>query len=276
VSNPIVEAYSRLASQYDEDANTASCWGQAAARALDLVHLKPGYRVVVDMGCGTGRALGALASRARPGVRLIGMDPAENMQALARERLRAFPGVSIREGSFERIPLETASVDYLYSIFAFHWTTDPGAAAAELARVLGPSGEMDLFFIGRNNGREFIQKTTPIFLRHMGPALLLRSAQLRKQLTREGAAELFGRHFGVDRVAVSESSHTYYDTLDGHWGWWVRVEGHFVQIPPDRKQACDREIRAALASLDGPHGIPYTIHQLHVQLRSPGSAGSGT
>jgi len=29
----------------------------------------------------------------------------------------------IRDGSFEHIPLEAASVDYLFSIFAFHWTT---------------------------------------------------------------------------------------------------------------------------------------------------------
>jgi hypothetical protein len=27
---------------------------------------------------------------------------------------------------------------------------------------------MDLFFIGRSNGREFIEQTTPIFLKYLG------------------------------------------------------------------------------------------------------------
>jgi hypothetical protein len=65
---------------------------------------------------------------------------------------------------------------------------------------------------------------------------------------------------------VEESYHTYYDTLEGHWGWWVRIEGHFVKIPPEKKQECDREVRAGLMSLASERGIPYTIHQLHVHL----------
>ncbi|MGA8100777.1 MAG: hypothetical protein WB869_01410, partial [Candidatus Acidiferrales bacterium] len=60
---------------------------------------------------------------------------------------------------------------------------------------------------------------------------------------------------------------TYYDTLEGHWGWWVRIEGHFLQMPPDTKEACDQEVKAALESLAGERGIPYTIHQLHVKVR---------
>ena len=127
---------------------------------------------------------------------------------------------------------------------------------------------MDLFFIGRNNGREFIQKSTPIFLKYLGPARLLESARMRKQLTRDAALQLFATVFERARVSVEESSETYYDTLEGHWGWWVRIEGHFVAIPPEEKQRCDREVWEALSSLAGAKGIPYTIHQLHVKVRS--------
>jgi len=67
---------------------------------------------------------------------------------------------------------------------------------------------------------------------------------------------------------VAESYHTYHDTLDGHWGWWVRIEGQFVDIPPGRQAECDRAVRDALASLATDAHIPYTVHLLHVRLRT--------
>lgn len=267
MTNAIIATYSKLAAQYDDEANAQSCWGTASDRALASVRLAGTDAVVLDMGCGTGKAVARLAAQATSGRQFIAIDPAESMRQMTLARTRDLPNVRVLDGSFERIPLETGSVDYLYSIMAFHWTTDLAASVRELARVLKPGGGMDLFFIGRNNGREFIRQTTPIFLKYMGPALLLQSAQMRKQLTREAAFELFAGAFPPARLSVDESYQTYYDTLDGHWGWWVRIEGHFVQIPPERKHACDREVRAALEGLAGDQGIPYTIHALHVSLR---------
>ena len=269
--NPIVDTYSRLAREYDEEANFLSCWGRASERALSAIRLREEYNLVVDMGCGTGRAIHALALAAPRGSRFIGIDPAENMCRIAAQKTAEQQAVQIRQGAFESIPLETASVDYLYSILAFHWVTDLDASVAELARVLKQDGEMDLFFIGRDNGREFIRKTSAIFLKYMGPALLLDSARLRKQLTRQAASELFSKVFDPSRLSVEESFTTYYDTLEGHWSWWVRVEGHFVKIPQEKKAACDRDVRNALQSLAEPRGIPYTIHELHVKLRRAAS-----
>src|ERR1700751_5623234 len=182
-NNPIVETYSRLAYEYDDDLNVRSCWGIATNEAFASIIIKEHYDVVVDVGCGTARALARLAAAGRPGMQWIGIDPAENMRKLAVDRTRGLSGVRILDGSFENIPLSSSSVDYLFSIFAFHWTTNLEQSVQELRRVLKPSGEMDLFFIGRNNGREFIRATSPIFLKHMGPALLLQSAGMRKQLT---------------------------------------------------------------------------------------------
>jgi ubiquinone/menaquinone biosynthesis C-methylase UbiE len=266
-TNFIVDTYSRLAHQYDEEANFQSCWGRATEKAMAGLSLKRDWNVVLDVGCGTGRALAQLASSSSPSAQFIGIDPAANMCRRAMERTRSFTNIRILEGSFESIPLESASVDYLYSIFAFHWVTDLDAAVKEIARVLKPAGQMDLFFIGRNNGREFIQKTTPIFIKYMGPARLLESARLRKQLKKDEAFELFCAAFGASRLAVEESCHTYCDSLEGHWSWWVRIEGHFMLIPEERKHSCNEEVRDALRSLAGPEGIPYTIHQLHVSLR---------
>ena len=264
--NPIIEAYSKLADQYDEDKNARSCWGLVAEKALASIELKPSYSVVVDVGCGTGRALVHLAGRSAPHVRFIGVEPAPNMRKRADELTQQWRKVKIVDGSFESLPLESGSVDYLFSILAFHWTTDLTGSVRELSRVLKPTGEMDLFFIGRNNGKEFIWGTTPIFLKYMGPRLLLESAAIRKQLTKDAAFRLFEAGFEKRRLVVEESYETYYDTLDGHWSWWIRIEGQFIKIPQDNKRECDQEVKAALGSLGSDKGIPYTVHLLHVKV----------
>src|SRR2546423_1600507 len=114
--NPIVETYSNLADQYDEEKNTRSCWGISAAKALASIRLKAHCEVVVDVGCGTGRALVHLAGESRSHVRLIGIEPALNMRNRAIEMTKRYPNIQIVDGSFEKLPLDSATVDYLYSI----------------------------------------------------------------------------------------------------------------------------------------------------------------
>ena len=99
--------------------------------------------------------------------------------------------------------------------------------------------------------------------------MLLESAGLRKQLTQEAAFDAFCRVFSSKRLTVDESYNTHYDSLEGHWSWWLRIEGHFVKIPPERKAACDAAIRAAIGTLGEADRIPYTVHLLHVKVCRP-------
>ena len=134
-------------------------------------------------------------------------------------------------------------MDYLFSIFAFHWARPTSAPPYKKFAACSPKGHMDLFFIGRNNGQEFIRKTSSIFLKYMGPARFLASARMRTQLTREEAKRLFSESLDLRHVSAVESYDTYYDSLEGHWGWWVRIEGQFVSMPPETREAFDREVR---------------------------------
>ena len=265
--DPVIETYSRLADVYDDPSNIASCWGRVTQHSLGLVALRAMHETVVDVGCGTGRELVHLASTHPSDVRFVGVEPAANMRQIAAGRTARYPNVRIVDGRFEELPLETQSVDYLYSILAFHWVTDLNKSVAELARVLRTTGEMDLTFIGRNNGREFIQKTTPVFFKNIAPAMMIEAVSLRKQLTLEEATARFREAFDSPGLTLTESYHTYYDTLEGHWAWWVRIEGQFVAVPPDKRAQCDQAARAAISTLQTVRGIPYTVHLLHVRLR---------
>jgi ubiquinone/menaquinone biosynthesis C-methylase UbiE len=167
--NPIIETYSRLAKTYDDDLNQKSCWGRAAEKALASLIIKDDYQLVLDVGCGTGRVLWHLACNSRPGIQFIGIDPATNMRSLATERTRRNRNIEILDGSFEKIPLESWSVDYMYSIFAFHWTTDLEASVKEIARVLKSTAEMDLFFHRTKQRTRIYSTNLPNLLEVHGP-----------------------------------------------------------------------------------------------------------
>jgi hypothetical protein len=87
-------------------------------------------------------------------------------------------------------------------------------------------------------------------------------------LTRDETLTRFSKAFHPGQLTAQESYLTYYDTLENHLRWWVRVVGQFVSIPPAKRQQCDHEVRNAIATLEEPGGIPYTIHQLHVRFDS--------
>lgn len=270
-SNQVIATYSELAQKYDDPSHVTSWWTSHSDRIVASLDIKSSFDTVAEVGCGTGRALFHVASRSSPTVRFIGVEPAQQMRQRAAAVTRDLPNVRIVEGTFERLPLERASVDYMFSIDAFHWTPDAPAAVNEIARVMRPSGEMDLFFNGGKIGREFIQVTTPIYVRYMGLRYIVEAARTRHRFTKDQALALFSERFGTDRVQVDEVHRTYYDTVEGHLDCWVRFEPQMLPqllaLPAERRSECQRKIREALATLATDKGVPYTMHQLHVQVR---------
>jgi len=266
-TNTVVDTYSELADTYDGTANARSCWGTDTERIINLLEPRPTDRAILDVGCGAGGALLALARKAAPGTQFIGVEPAENLRNRAREITGEYDNITLYDGVFEDLPLADKSIDYMFSINAFHWCPDAERGAGEIGRVLRDTGAMDHFFIGRNMGREFIQATTPVFLRFMGPRALLDATMMRQHFTVESAQELFDRHFEPGRVSVTESYITYYDTVDGHLGWWVRIAPQLIAIPEEKRADFDAAIHDSLGRLGPPDRIPYTMHTIRAQIR---------
>lgn len=90
--------------------------------------------VVVDVGCGGGRAVGELATR---GVRAIGVDLDPEMIAVARQR---WPACEFHVGSATDLPIADASVTGYRADKVLHVVEDLEAALAEARRVLVPGG----------------------------------------------------------------------------------------------------------------------------------------
>ncbi|MGS2614875.1 methyltransferase domain-containing protein [Micromonospora sp. LZ34] len=107
------------------------------ARSYALLGLAAGA-AVVDVGCGTGRAVAELAAR---GVRPVGVDLDPRMIAVARDRL---PGADLRVADACALPLPDGAVRGYRADKVLHDLAEPERALAEARRVLAPGGRIVL------------------------------------------------------------------------------------------------------------------------------------
>ena len=131
----------------------------SAAESVEYFHWRndqyPGYielmpvtgqdgKVVLDYGCGPGHDVIGFGAYSKPR-RLIAADVSASSLAEAHHRagLHGFDVEFLRiDEKDNRVPLETASVDYIHSSGVLHHIADPGKALRELARVLTRDGRM--------------------------------------------------------------------------------------------------------------------------------------
>jgi demethylmenaquinone methyltransferase/2-methoxy-6-polyprenyl-1,4-benzoquinol methylase len=90
---------------------------------------------VLDVATGTGLVAERLLAR---GHRVTGLDQSPDMLAQARRRFGA--RVELVEASATEIPFPDAAFDHLTFTYLLRYVDDPGAALAELARVVRPGG----------------------------------------------------------------------------------------------------------------------------------------
>jgi SAM-dependent methyltransferase len=101
-----------------------------ASRLIDRAGLQEGDRGL-DVGCGPGAALAALAGRLGA-QRVAGVDPSTPFVELARRRV---PGTDVRVGAAEALPFEDASFDVVVSQLVVNFMADPRLGVGEMRRV---------------------------------------------------------------------------------------------------------------------------------------------
>jgi ubiquinone/menaquinone biosynthesis C-methylase UbiE len=112
-------------------------------RMLDELAPRPG-QTVLDLGCGPGTDLAALAEAVTATGRVIGVDHDPAMADVARQRHAAagHPGVEILVGDLHELPLPDRSADRARTDRVVQHLADPARALAEIRRVLRPGGRL--------------------------------------------------------------------------------------------------------------------------------------
>ena len=138
-------AFARAATRYDAAAVLQREIADRLLARLDYMRIVP--QRILDLGCGTGYAVGLLRKR-YPAAQLVGLDIALAMTATARARtLPRLPfglGRHLSRSRFvnadaEALPLADRSFDLIFSNLALQWC-DPDAVFRECRRVLRPGG----------------------------------------------------------------------------------------------------------------------------------------
>ena len=102
--------------------------------------------VVLDLGSGAGIDILLAGKKVGPTGRAIGIDMTDEMIARANENIAAsgLTNVEVRKGIIEELPVESNSVDWVISNCVINLSPEKPKVFAEIARVLKPSGRMQV------------------------------------------------------------------------------------------------------------------------------------
>lgn len=117
--------------------------GPAYAAAVAEAGLRPGG-AVLDLGCGTGRALPALRDAVGAHGTVLGADLTPQMLDAARDRARTCAATLLLADA-RRLPFADAGLDAIFAAGLITHLPDPAAGLAELARVTRAGGRLVLF-----------------------------------------------------------------------------------------------------------------------------------
>jgi ubiquinone/menaquinone biosynthesis C-methylase UbiE len=133
-------------------------------QAIDLMVIPADARVL-DVGCGSGWAARLMAEKASSG-RVVGIDIADEMVALAREMSSSFSNVEFQIASAEKLPFAAGEFSHAFSMESLYYYADMSAALREIRRVLKPGGlfvtVVDLFQENRPSGQWVEQLKVPV------------------------------------------------------------------------------------------------------------------
>ncbi len=141
----MIEAASRWFDDWAEagrgDSMAEGHWPMVS-QIIQKMDLKPGLRCL-DVGCGNGYAVRAMAERVATTGTVLGIDVAPKMIEEARNHaFETTTEVRYEVAPAEAIPLADESIDRLISVEALYYLADPLAALREWNRVMHSGGSV--------------------------------------------------------------------------------------------------------------------------------------
>jgi len=130
--------------------------------------------VVADLGAGTG----SLSASVAPFVaRVVSVDGSAEMLEVLRARTVHLSNVEVRQGELEALPIDSASVDIAFLVFALHYVVEPWIALAEASRILKPGGRLIVVDMREHDREEYRAERGHVWLGFTGEQIALWSVR---------------------------------------------------------------------------------------------------
>jgi len=240
------------------------------APALDWL-VPAGCQVAVDLAAGTGLFTRALLGRVP---RVIAVEPDPRMREVLARRS---PGLDVRGGRGEAMPLPDASADAVFVSTAWHWLDLP-RAVPEIARVLRPGGRLGVIWTSRNRDEDWVAE---LDLLRPGGGTRGPADSVRAYLDRHHTVNLpDGAPFGAAETASFRFSRTMpvADVID-----WLATSSHVITASAtDREAALAGCLAVLLGRAVGQPGAAEPVIEMPMRSwcwradRSPAAPGEDT
>jgi len=231
---------------------------------LDLAAPQPGERVI-DIGCGSGTTVLALAARVGPHGFVLGADLSEPSVQRARERI-AQAGLGQAEVAVADVSTHAfaaGSFDLAFSRFGVMFFADPTAAFANVRKALKPGGRLTLAVF--RSARENAWVTAPLdAVRHLVTATAPPDPDAPGQFAWADAARVHRILAGAGFRDVDLTPHDPMFALAGHGGAAEAADFAMLFGPVRRataeasaaqRQAVRSSLQAFFERHDSPRGI---------------------
>ncbi|MBV9965579.1 MAG: class I SAM-dependent methyltransferase [Alphaproteobacteria bacterium] len=240
--------YNAAADHFDEA--PLAFWERTGRRTVELAGLRPGMRVL-DVGCGSGASALPAAERVGPEGRVLGVDLAERLLAIARHKaeVRGLGNARFETGDMTSLGLPDAEFDAVICVFAIFFVPDMARQVAELWRMVRPGGKLAI----TTWGPRVLEPGASAWwdaVEHVRPDLVARTSPWDR-ITEPDAVRALLREGGiVSAQVIPEASQ---QPLRSPEDWWTIVLGSgfrwtVEQLGPDFAErvhaACGARLRA--------------------------------
>ncbi len=133
--------WDEFAKSMDDTTWTKDYLRQAQTHLVSLIQVQEGMHVL-DIGCGTGRALGQIAMRVNGRDEFYGVDLSAGMLDRAREHFKGADNFHFIKANSESIPLDNDFFDVIICTNSFHHYLDPVQALKEMRRLVNVGGKI--------------------------------------------------------------------------------------------------------------------------------------